>query len=846
MDGCVAQGKSVCVRVVSGAYVPIHSTFSLSPLIPVPSSAAAMTTAMTTMIRELRNNVEEVMEKQTEHEDKVKELESLIEQAMATMELGLEALAEKVEEKIDRIQQDMRKDTFAGGGMTRRREIFDRKDLPKPDVFKGQASDFYEWNWSVLDLLTFNVTGVEKLLDWAKARGNEPITLDAAKNKMVELGVEEQEDMINQIYVILNSYTRGEPRGVVRSALRNGVEAWRKLHYRYDPPTTNNQTATLTKLNNPSRCKRLGEVGAAIESWEELERRYTQQTKEVLPDTMRRAALMKLVPEDLEKHLELVSSRVGAQYDYDDMRREVMNFVEATVVTHGGINLLEQNDDHETDDKYDSKDSQQLGALGSEKGNKGASKGFKGKCWLCEGPHRAFECPKFPAKAAAKGKGKTGGKPSGNWWPQKGKGKGYDAGKGGKGLQAVDAAWSWQEWQEPTSSGPPALGGISRLCSLNLKNSFAVLQQDDVDSCDTSEQDSHDAHFTNQSEDFHPVVKYDCKTEESECKPKSKFQPVTKYADDNKESETDPKMNFHRVNGDICMTGKNINTGDNDMSSVVNRKMDMISGILGDDSGCWYVKGKDDFPELGCSCPTSKPKSLGARLPKGSFRKLELNVVSRASGNGNKKAPDPLAAAAAVVAAEQQAQDSQQDLMRVSEVKHSGQWIEIDIDSGAAESVAPTSWFPDYPNDKTSGLFGTEYATASGEPLFNEGQVKLNLVTSDRQMRTMQFQKTKVTRPLGSVKRIAGAGHTVVFDDEGSFLYNKQSGDVTWLRERDGGYVLDALVTPFVGNCNVNALNTGCWHGDGHLHQHHSCGSGSSSSSQQQQQQPFGRHCGNP
>ena len=43
-----------------------------------------------------------------------------------------------------------------------------------------------------------------------------------------------------------------------------------------------------------------------------------------------------------------------------------------------------------------------------------------------------------------------------------------------------------------------------------------------------------------------------------------------------------------------------------------------------------------------------------------------------------------------------------------------------------------------------------------------------------------------MTKPLVSVKKICQAGHTVVFDDEGSFIVNKNTGEVNWLREEDG------------------------------------------------------------
>ena len=58
------------------------------------------------------------------------------------------------------------------------------------------------------------------------------------------------------------------------------------------------------------------------------------------------------------------------------------------------------------------------------------------------------------------------------------------------------------------------------------------------------------------------------------------------------------------------------------------------------------------------------------------------------------------------------------------------------------------------------------------------------------------MKASPVTKPLGSVKKICQAGHTVVFDDEGSFIMNKNTGEVNWVREEDGNYMLDAWIPP--------------------------------------------------
>ena len=36
----------------------------------------------------------------------------------------------------------------------------------------------------------------------------------------------------------------------------------------------------------------------------------------------------------------------------------------------------------------------------------------------------------------------------------------------------------------------------------------------------------------------------------------------------------------------------------------------------------------------------------------------------------------------------------------------------------------------------------------------------------------------------------------VVFDDDGSYIFNKQTGEVNWMREEAGNYMLDLCVAP--------------------------------------------------
>ena len=119
------------------------------------------------------------------------------------------------------------------------------------------------------------------------------------------------------------------------------------------------------------------------------------------------------------------------------------------------------------------------------------------------------------------------------------------------------------------------------------------------------------------------------------------------------------------------------------------------------------------------------------------------------------------------------------------------------IDSGAAETVIPHMFVTDYhilETDKSRS--GACYASATGEPIPNLGEQKLPFATEEGSMRAMTCQAAPVAKPLGSVKRICQAGHYVIFDEDGSYIVNKVTSELNWLREQSGNYMLDVWIPP--------------------------------------------------
>ena len=125
------------------------------------------------------------------------------------------------------------------------------------------------------------------------------------------------------------------------------------------------------------------------------------------------------------------------------------------------------------------------------------------------------------------------------------------------------------------------------------------------------------------------------------------------------------------------------------------------------------------------------------------------------------------------------------------------QVLSLAVDSGAAESVIPHTLIQDHPIRETeASKNGSNYISATGEPISNFGEQRLPLISRKGSTRSMTPQAAPVDRLLGSVKRMCQAGHKVVFDIDGSYVLNKTTKEVKWLREENGNVMLDMWVIP--------------------------------------------------
>ena len=90
----------------------------------------------------------------------------------------------------------------------------------------------------------------------------------------------------------------------------------------------------------------------------------------------------------------------------------------------------------------------------------------------------------------------------------------------------------------------------------------------------------------------------------------------------------------------------------------------------------------------------------------------------------------------------------------------------------------------------------------------NRGQRRLQGKTEDMKDIVLTYQVTDVRRILAAVRKICAAGNRVVFDDDGSFIQNKATKEITQVYQRNGTYAFDMWV--LVPDCGDDMDINGC------------------------------------
>ena len=210
-----------------------------------------------------------------------------------------------------------------------RRMLVDPKGLGKPSVFSGREEDFYVWAKKVENHVSGVFPNVRGALAFA-AESQDEVTAAAVALGVHDLDDEVSAEIDGQLVIVLSALTDGESFDIVMSAGGdNCFESWRKLHKRWDPYTAGPARSLLREILSPSRVK-LPELMRGIERIEDLVRRYcgrrdAQGNVHTLEEDIRMSSLEALLPDDLEKHVQLNRARLTS---YCILREEITTYCE--------------------------------------------------------------------------------------------------------------------------------------------------------------------------------------------------------------------------------------------------------------------------------------------------------------------------------------------------------------------------------------------------------------------------------------------------------------------------------------------------------------------------------------
>ena len=167
--------------------------------------------------------------------------------------------------------------------MDRGSAMVDSKEIGQPFTLKETSEqDFGEWTHKVRTFMLARF-GKEILtaLTWAARQQRIVVKTCVAsqRNRMIswitvfgdqagEDEIENIDDFVGKLYAYLVSFTTDAANRIVwNSGEGNALEAWRRLHSEYDPTSSMRRVAILQQVQNPPRCQRVEDLGAALEDW---------------------------------------------------------------------------------------------------------------------------------------------------------------------------------------------------------------------------------------------------------------------------------------------------------------------------------------------------------------------------------------------------------------------------------------------------------------------------------------------------------------------------------------------------------------------------------------------------
>ena len=138
----------------------------------------------------------------------------------------------------------------------------------------------------------------------------------------------------------------------------------------------------------------------------------------------------------------------------------------------------------------------------------------------------------------------------------------------------------------------------------------------------------------------------------------------------------------------------------------------------------------------------------------------------------------------------------------VNAVSGDDRWEEIEfaLDSGATETVLGEDMLRSVETKEgAASRRGVEYEIATGELIPNLGEKRFQAVSQEGVTRNITAQVCDVNKALMSVKKVMKAGNRVVFDEDGTYVEDKITGERIWAKDEGGMFMVKLWVNRKAG-----------------------------------------------